>query len=270
MSNYELNIVSHHKDFDGKILRKFFVEGIDMIGAYGDELFEIVFKNNTWNKVQVKVSVDGTDILSGQPATTTIDNNMWLVNGYGTLKLRAWPETQQGGAAFVFTSANNSVAGHLHGDLSNRGIIAVAVFTESYVQTKYYCDLRRARGLSENDYFYGSNNAKMDSMNVDFSRDIEEKLVAVGAGQYTEQKISYVQGLIKPVLSETVRIKYEWWNELQDKLRQHQIPATQPSGFPGDQNKSFIDLKDTPRIQPQLSLFPRHSHPITAPVYSRV
>jgi len=134
MSNYTLEIISHHPKFESKSLRKYYVDGIETVGAWGDEPFEIRFRNNTWQKVQVKLSVDGTDILTGKPATTEVSKDMWVVNGYGTLSLKAWPETNNGGAAFVFTSANNSVAVHTHGDLSSRGIIAAAVFVEGHVE----------------------------------------------------------------------------------------------------------------------------------------
>ena len=134
MSNYELSVISNHKDFNGKTLKKFYVDGIDTIGAYGDENFSIVFKNNTHQKIQVVISLDGTNILTGKLATTEASKDMWVVNGYGTLKLDAFPETNNGGAGFVFTSANNSVATHTHGDMSSRGIIAAAVFVEGHVE----------------------------------------------------------------------------------------------------------------------------------------
>ena len=133
MSNYSLEIISHHPTFKNKSLRKYYVDGIDTIGAWGDEPFEVKFTNHTWQKVQVKISIDGTDVLTGEPATTDATKDMWVVNGYGTLSLKAWPETNNGGAAFVFTSANNSVAIHTHGDLSSRGIVAAAVYTEGHV-----------------------------------------------------------------------------------------------------------------------------------------
>lgn len=134
MSNYTLEIISHHSKFNNKALRKYYVDGIETVGAWGDEPFEIRFKNNTYQKVQVKLSLDGTDILSGKPADTEVSKDMWVVNGYATLSLKAWPEDNNGGAAFVFTSADKSVAVHTHGDLSSRGIIAAAVFTEGHVE----------------------------------------------------------------------------------------------------------------------------------------
>jgi len=45
--NYSLEIISHHPKFNNKALRKYYVDGIETIGAWGDEPFEIRFKNNT-------------------------------------------------------------------------------------------------------------------------------------------------------------------------------------------------------------------------------
>src|SRR3984957_20893584 len=120
MSNYTLDIISHHPQFSGKNLKKYYINGIDTVGAWGNEPFEIRFKNNTRQKVQVKISVDGTDIFTGKLADTEVSSDMWVVNGCGTLSLKAWPENNNGGAAFVFTSVNNGVATHTHGNLSSR------------------------------------------------------------------------------------------------------------------------------------------------------
>lgn len=316
--NYTLDIISHHPKFSSKSLRKYYVDGIETVGAWGDEPFEIKFKNNTWQKVQVKLSVDGTDILSGDKASTDIDKNMWVVNGYGTLSLKAWPETNNGGAAFVFTSANNSVAIHTHGDMSSRGIIAAAVFVEGHIEPikvapividnhHYHDRIVRQR----NDWYgpvwsnnsiggtmlggntFGNNtgnaiptsytssvhggvgdykySASMDSLELNDSDARGEKtkgleaLVSVGAGQHVDQKITYVTGLTKPILTETVRVRYLWWDDLQAKLVEHNVPAPHGSGFPGDHGKN-INLGGTPRIGSFRSAFPREQ----APVYSRV
>lgn len=130
---YILDIVSLDKNIEGKPLKKYAIDNTDFVGVYENEPFEIVFKNNTYKRVQVIISVDGTDILSGKLASTEPTAKMWLVNGYGTLRLKAWPETNNGGARFVFTDTDNSVAANTHGNLSSKGIIAVAVFEEGYV-----------------------------------------------------------------------------------------------------------------------------------------
>lgn len=280
MSNYSLDIISHHPKFNGKNLRKYHVEGIDTVGVWGDEPFEIRFKNNTYQKVQIKLSLDGTDILSGQPADTSISNKMWVVNGYETLSLKAWPETNNGGASFVFTSVDNSVAAHTHGNLSSRGIIAAAVFVEGYVEPIQLTINNPPPIVIEKHYYpnypywyqvyptwtvpditcntggtFGSNVYPCVSSNEVYNQsyfsDISEKadLVAIGAGDYVEQNITQVAGLIKPLLSETIRIKYLWWDDLQEKLRVQNSAQPQPSGFPADSKGKNIDLKNTPRIK---------------------
>jgi hypothetical protein len=321
-SKYSLEIVSHHPKFKNKNLRKYHVEGIDTVGAWGDEPFEIVFKNNTSQRVEVKLSVDGTDILTGKPATTVKDSDMWLVNGYGTLSLKAWPETNNGGAQFIFTSANNSVAIHTHGDMSSRGIVAAAVFTESHVEPRriepHRVDHHHHYSWPYNNYTYpiwasdtliggsvldgdclnetydsmtfNSATAAVDccapaaasvnSLNMDMTRSVQsnvkekptskrlESLAAVGAGQHVEQKLTYAAGLIKPIFTETVRVRYMWWDDLVTKLTENKVPEAHASGFPGDGDKHNINLGKTPRIGSFGTAFPRQA--ATAPNYARV
>jgi len=286
MNNYELNVISHHKDFNDKTLKKYYVDGINTIGVFGDEAFSIVFTNNTSQKIQVKLSLDGTDILTGNVATTDVTKDMWIVNGYAKLKLDAFPETNDGGAGFVFTSANNSVAAHTHGDMSSRGIIAAAVFVEGHVEPQrinlqapiqhhhYHYDNypyyqkgisytpiynhfvdngRRSGGIlrSNDPVSYNSSDSLpfgASEISEESSKSLES-LVSVGAGEHINQKITYVTGLIKPMFTETVRVKYLWWDDLVEKLRAQTTAQAQPSGFPGDGSKKNIDLGCTPRIK---------------------
>lgn len=154
--NYSLNIISRLPDFNGKSLKKYKIEGIETIGAWGNEPFEIQFKNNTYQKIQVKISLDGTDILTGEQATSEPTGQMWVVNGKETLTLKAWPETNNGGAGFVFTSGDKSVALHTHGDTSHRGIIAAAVFTEGHVEPIRLTKTEQHHHHHHHDYWWNS------------------------------------------------------------------------------------------------------------------
>jgi len=286
---YSLEIISQHPQFRNLPLKKYGIDGVETIGAWGDEPFEIKFRNHSGNRVQVKVSVDGTDVLSGNPATTDADSQMWLVNGYGTLQLKAWPESKNGGAAFVFTSANNSVALHTHGDMSSRGIIAVAVFEEGYVepirylnsydrsirrrdlQTKSICRDTKCADVSEYDYApdcYSSNSldlsesSRISETSASNSVDLKS-LASVGAGSFVNQNISYVKGLVKPIFATTLKVRYVWWDDLKTKLESLGYvdgANVEQTGFPGDAQKKMINLKGTPRIdtpQPKYGAFRR-------------
>lgn len=275
---YSLQVISKHPDFNGKSLKKYSVDGLQTVGVWGNEPFEVVFKNNTYSKVQVKLSIDGTDILTGQPANTETHGDVWVVNGLGTLTLKAWPETNQGGAQFIFTTAEKSVAVNTHGDLSSRSIIAAAVYTESYWPSTYTTGTLGFKGTGYNpyDYYCGGIISTSDSISFNSSapigtsiscslggtsfgtcsagasRTIEEpmkSLAAVGAGQHVQQDIRTATGLVKPVLSEIVRVRYMWWNELKEALRangsQHHPPTL---GFPGTAPQKIMSLGSTPRI----------------------
>jgi len=261
LNPYSLEVVSAHKSFRNKSLRKYAIDGVDTVGAWGDEPFEIKFRNNTKNKIQVKVSVDGTDVLTGKPADTEVSNNMWVVQGHSDLNLKAWPETKNGGAQFVFTHADKSVALNTHGDMSSKGIIAVAVYEEGHKKEPdvhhhyhWYYDyslgetnsgwkgsLRTksfTRGINTNDVRVSSCNST-DSLS--FSDD-----AAVGAGSFVDQKITYVTGLIEPKLSEIVKVRYVWWDDLKQTLEASGYSQSVPSGFPGD--KKLIDLDGVPKV----------------------
>jgi hypothetical protein len=282
MSQYTLDIISNHPDFSNKQLRKYNIDGIETVGAYGNEPFAIVFKNNSYQKVQVKLSMDGTDILTGELATTTASSKMWVVGANEKLELKAFPETNNGGSRFVFTSAENSVALNTHGDLSHRGIIAAAVFIEGYVQpyltfSGYYgCGSSGSnygsRGILRSQTICSSNstNARLTKSYEKCSDSIDglslsepESLVAIGAGEYTNQEIQYVTGLTKPVFSEVVRVKYMWWSDLEEKLQHSRVEDPNPTGFPGDKPIKNIDLSSVPKIRTKKASFKKEEQVFT-------
>jgi hypothetical protein len=239
------DIISQHHEHKGRFLRKYHIEGIDTIGVFGDEPFSIQFRNSSANKVQVKMSIDGTDIITGKVADLNPQSKMWIVNGNASMELKAWPENHQGGAAFLFGSEASSVAAHTHGDLTAKGIISCAVFIEGYVPPHVDWGVATADAgpiarSSASPRRYGSGQS--------FGIEREKSLgPAVGAGGYQEQKINTVAGLREPTFSHIIKVRYLWWDDLVAKLQAYNVSpvsSSHPSGFHG----TGIDLKDTPRI----------------------
>jgi hypothetical protein len=276
---YTLEVISHLPEFKGRQLRKHKLHGADYIGAYGNEIFEVVFRNNSWQRLQVRIMIDGTDVLTGQANNTYQPGKMWIVEPYQSLRLKAWPETNKGGAQFVFTNVNNSVAAHTHGDVSQRGKITAAVFTESYTYNWFYPPFYpptypNTPYYQWQTYSYNSNTggngviSSTNALNNDLTYDVSNSSnatigatydcllftdAAVGAGQQVDQKISEATGLLNPVLTETVELHYMWWNELCEALRQQN--STQP----------MINLGSTPRIGA-----PQYTAPVSSAVdYAR-
>jgi hypothetical protein len=322
---YTLEVISRHPDTNGKQLKQFSLRGELCIGALMNEPFEILFTNRDpqYRRVAVKISLDGTDLMTGELATSEYTaGKMWIVEPFGSLSLKAWPETEAGGAALVFTGLNQSVAVHTHGDISNRGIIAAAVFVETYVPppaasipyvpppgasipytpwpiqyapyvvpNKWYVEypywqlpsittIIPTIGASYPNITWTvvgnnpSNNGDIGGVWTGSSGDLTMKVgggsvgstcitssnwvetitqnvvqqspAAIGAGQYTEQKISYSAGLTSPKLETTLKLRYDWWENLQGQLRANE-PSQATTGFPGDA-KRRMSLGTTPRV----------------------
>ena len=274
---YSLEIISREPDSKGKPFKKYAMDGLETIGVYENEPFKIRFKNLTSQKVQVKLSVDGTDLLTGELADTSPNSKkMWVVQAYDTLELKAWPEDHNGGAEFLFGNTKDSVAANTHGDLSAKGLIAAAVFEEGAPHT--YIPVmwpQPQRQQSYNDYKIEWHSNSVDynsrdrlrrslkSRNVDsvgdtFSMSDTRCCVddiceadcgpAVGAGDHVEQHIGTAAGLRQPVFAQVVQVKYEWWTSLRSKLRAQTQAEPPHRAFPGDRGK-LINLGDTPRLE---------------------
>jgi len=263
--SYELNIISRHPKFTGSKLTKHFIDSIDTIGVWGEEPFEIQVKNNTSRPVQARISLDGTDVLTGEKATVKPHGKMWLLEAGETMNLPAWPESNENGARFVFGKTANSVAANTHGDVSNKGVIAVAFFTESYAPpTMKRLEDRRSilrskvetKGCGSS---YGrlelcASGARADSNSIiremfegPAVREMSEG-PAVGAGETIRQKIASVQGFREPALDRVISLRYLWWDELKIKLEASET-VVHPSGFVDFKApQKLINLGNTPRM----------------------
>lgn len=257
LNNFTLQIVSKLPQFNGQVMRPYFVDGVDTIGVWGNEPFELRFKNPTGQKVQIRLSLDGTDILTGKLAHTDVTNDgMWVVQAYGEMTLKAWPETNQKGREFVFTHEGLSVASHTHGNMEHKGIIAAAVFTETH--TPRYDRF----WLDQDQYFYGDRarverwDGKLGNTSIGSTMDSAPVLSfngnsksAVGAGQEVMQKIGQTQGLVRPKLDRVIRVRHVWWSDLEDKLKNNNYNySVHASGFPGDAERKLLDLSKVPSV----------------------
>lgn len=270
-NKYSLDIISHHPEFEGKQLKKYKLREhdiCDIVGVYGQEPFEVVFRNNSYEKVQVKLSIDGIDVLTGKLATIEPGGDMWVVQPYSSLNLKAWPETTKGGAQFVFTHADKSVAVHTQGDLKSIGIIAASVFSENN-QPIWLDGFIIGDKTSPIDYrpiwvyqpTYTADNNEFRHIEVNCNSSNNDSFPAVGAGMHVEQNISNAVGLVVPTLDKIVLLKYQWWTELTQELKAHGVKTT-IEGFPGDEQR-LMSIGSTPRPDGWVPL------PFVEPNYTR-
>lgn len=288
--DYSLDIVSESDETKGFVFKSYNILGEYIIGAKRSEPFAVRFKNNTFNRVQVRISLDGTDVISGAEATTKPIGKMWIVDAKSELYLKCWPETNNGGAKFVFTTKNKGVAVNTHGVAVGIGIIAAAIYVDAE-PTKYFNPLvinpivinpsviypkpytpwpdYSPYPIWGSQWYYGNSSntgggtfssnaatfksaevhdgqATMDSCSLNAVADN----LSVGAGEYTEQKVSTATGLNKPVLDEILQIRYVPHAKLSKLIaKQKPVQQTSSNAFPADPPEKRVNLKGVPRTK---------------------
>jgi hypothetical protein len=98
-----------------------------VVGEAGQR-YSIVLRNLTPNRLECVVSVDGLDVLDGQPAAFA--KRGYLVDPHGELEIDGFRQSMNTVAAFRFGSVRGSYASQKHGETRNVGVIGVALFHE--------------------------------------------------------------------------------------------------------------------------------------------
>lgn len=132
---YELEVVSLLKGSEQRVFQRHSVNGVETIGVDKGEPFFVRFKNNTNERVQVRLALDGTDVLSGTEALLTDkEGQFWMVGANSVLEVKAWPESNSGGSGFIFGEPGKGVAANTHKNTKNVGLISASVFVEGYAK----------------------------------------------------------------------------------------------------------------------------------------
>jgi hypothetical protein len=99
-------------------------------GSPGDD-YTIVVKNRCQSRVEVVLSVDGLDVMDGEPAA--FSKRGYLIDSGDTLEVKGWRSGWDTVARFEFSSVADSYANLRHGDARHVGVIGLAVFDEKGV-----------------------------------------------------------------------------------------------------------------------------------------
>lgn len=96
-------------------------------GARG-ERYELRIHNRSGRRVEAVLSVDGRDVIAGQPADYRRQRG-YLVPAHGSVTIDGFRLSNAAVAAFRFSSVADSYAARM-GDARNVGVIGVAIFPE--------------------------------------------------------------------------------------------------------------------------------------------
>lgn len=213
----QFSIVSQLPPFAGKAVHPYEINGIDTVGLFGDEPYQLVFRNSSRDRVEVIFSIDGINVLTGAPASLA-DQHRLVVSGYGTTELNAWPETNRSGPRFVFHGVEPNVALLPSGDAGGVGYLSAAVFVEdreaAFQGTPPYY---KHGGTTTVDKIYGA------ARTMPSVRDIPRIAAATGAGEQVPQRIRKAPGLFRAKHTQTLQLRYLWWDDLFDLMQERGV-----------------------------------------------
>ncbi|MEZ4391864.1 MAG: hypothetical protein R3A48_12270 [Polyangiales bacterium] len=115
------------RDEGGVPLRGVSMHGRTFVLGTSGQRYSIVLENRTGASFEALVTVDGLDVLNGQPGSFA--SRGYVLRPYGTVEVRGFRQSLNHVAAFRFGSVGDSYAAD-RGDARNVGVIGVALFAE--------------------------------------------------------------------------------------------------------------------------------------------
>lgn len=159
---------------------EFFVEG-----RKGSE-YEVKITNNSHRRILAIPSVDGLNVITGKPASST--DTGYVIPGYQSVTIPGWTLDKAEVAKFTFSANDRSYSAQSGQGESNLGIIGVRVFNERYVPppvvlTPYWNDGFIPKGLDWSAVGMGSSTAgnPLDGLARDFCSNSDEMVFASAA-----------------------------------------------------------------------------------------
>jgi hypothetical protein len=114
-------------DEAGRTLPGFTADGRTLIMGEDGERYRIVVRNATAARFEIVTSVDGLDVIDGQPADPA--RRGYLVDPHGVLTIDGFRTSDDVVAAFRFGKVAESYAAQTSGD-RNVGVVGMAIFSE--------------------------------------------------------------------------------------------------------------------------------------------
>lgn len=112
----------------GQHLRTFQHQGQTFVLGENGERYNIHVRNQTGERVEVVVTVDGRDVISGRMGDYVHERG-YVLGPYGDVLIKGFRTSEQSVAAFRFSNPEDSYSSRM-GTPENVGIIGVAVFRE--------------------------------------------------------------------------------------------------------------------------------------------
>jgi hypothetical protein len=194
-----------------------------VVGRPGNE-YQVVVKNRVGEDLLAVVSVDGLNVMNGQPANPRQAG--YILSPWSRLDVRGWRKSMDEIAAFYFTQLSDSYAGRT-GRPENVGVIGVALFQRKRYQPPP--EAYRERSEANRDSASESRAPKLAQ-----SAPAPSAPLGTGHGRREESRVQWQQferATDSPV--ETIAIYYDSYRNLVAQgVLQAPIGRRDPNPFP--------------------------------------
>lgn len=121
----------------GRPITEYKYRGQTFVEGRADSNYEIEIRNNSHNKVEAVLSVDGLSVIDGKAAGP--QSSGYVIEPRSSVRVPGWTLNNQSIAAFAFSGKQESYATQVSsGDARNNGVIGVMVFAEKYKPLHHY------------------------------------------------------------------------------------------------------------------------------------
>jgi hypothetical protein len=121
-------------DENGTPLPTFVSSGRSIVSGEHGQRYSIEIENRTSNRFEAVVTVDGLDVIDGQPGS--LEKLGYLIGAFDRIEIDGFRQSMEEVAAFRFGSVRNSYAARKGND-RNVGVIGVAFFAERGAETPW-------------------------------------------------------------------------------------------------------------------------------------
>lgn len=199
------------------------------VGGDNGQPYQLLLRNHTNGRLLVVASVDGVNVLTGEPAAP--EQTGYLIEAQGSASIEGWRKSLDAVAQFIFTSPDNSYANRT-GQGGNTGILGFAVF-EEYAPPPPSSNYRRRDSARE-----------MPSMPSAAPASNAEKRSDMGTGHGAQVHSPVLEARFRRASTrpaETLQVEYASLAQLERRrialrdIWRHSDPRSEdPNPFPGE------------------------------------
>jgi len=117
---------------NGKPIQELNHQGKVYVEGRKDSEYSIRIHNNDWQRVLAVVTVDGINVITGEPAKDSSDEPGYVVPGWGSYNVKGFRKDLETVGGFKFCRKSKSYCNEV-GAPGNNGVIGVQIYSEKQV-----------------------------------------------------------------------------------------------------------------------------------------